>query len=63
MRSQRLVVYIPGNSRTARNSESLLRQQEALAAFGSFAFQEPDLGRVLEEAARICAGSLALETA
>ena len=36
----------------------LLRQQAALAAFGSFAFHEPDLIKVLTEAARICAGSL-----
>ena len=36
----------------------LLRQQAALAAFGSFAFHEPDLTKVLTEAARTCAGSL-----
>ncbi len=38
--------------------ERLLRQQAALAAFGSFAFREPDLLKVLTEAARICAASL-----
>jgi two-component sensor histidine kinase len=42
----------------ARDIASLLRQQEALAVFGSFAFRETDLTRILEEAARICAGSL-----
>jgi two-component sensor histidine kinase len=42
----------------ARDVESLLRQQEALARFGSFAFRETNLIRILEEAARICAGSL-----
>jgi two-component sensor histidine kinase len=41
-----------------RNIESLLRQQAALAGFGSFAFQETDLIKILTEAARICAGSL-----
>jgi two-component sensor histidine kinase/CheY-like chemotaxis protein/putative methionine-R-sulfoxide reductase with GAF domain len=35
----------------------LLRQQAALAAFGSFALGETDLGRVLTEAARVCAES------
>jgi len=42
----------------ARDIESLLRQQQALAVFGSFAFREADLARILEEAARICASSL-----
>src|ERR1700733_2816018 len=42
----------------ARDIEGLLRQQAALAAFGSFAFQETDLSKILSEAARICAGSL-----
>jgi two-component sensor histidine kinase/DNA-binding NarL/FixJ family response regulator len=36
----------------------LLRQQAALAGFGSFALQESDLGRVLTEAARVCAQGL-----
>jgi len=38
--------------------EKLLRQQAAMAAFGSFAFREPDLHKTLAEAARICAASL-----
>jgi two-component sensor histidine kinase len=41
-----------------RTVEKLLRQQEALAAFGSFAFRERDLMKILTEAARICAASL-----
>lgn len=41
-----------------RTIEKLLRQQAALANFGSFAFGEADLQKVLSEAARICAGSL-----
>lgn len=41
----------------ARDIESLLRQQAALAVFGSFAFQETDLVAILGEAARICAES------
>ena len=36
----------------------LLRQQAALATFGSFALGESDLGLVLTEAARVCAESL-----
>jgi hypothetical protein len=38
--------------------EKLLRQQAALAYFGSFAFREPDLQNILTEAAKICAESL-----
>ncbi len=38
--------------------ERLLRQQAALAKFGSFAFKEPDRLTILTEAARICAASL-----
>jgi two-component sensor histidine kinase len=38
----------------------LLRQQAALAAFGSFAFRERDLQKVLTEAARVCAEGLAV---
>jgi two-component sensor histidine kinase len=41
-----------------RTVAKLLRQQAALAAFGSFAFREPDLSAILMEAARICATSL-----
>lgn len=41
-----------------RTIEKLLRQQGALASFGSFAFREPDLLKILTEAARVCAASL-----
>ena len=41
-----------------RTIEKLLRQQAALAAFGSFAVREPDLLLVLTEATRICAACL-----
>ena len=41
-----------------RTIEKLLRQQAALANFGSFAFGERDLVKVLTEAARVCAESL-----
>jgi two-component sensor histidine kinase len=36
----------------------LLRQQAAIAAFGSFALRESDLQKVLTEAARVCAEGL-----
>ncbi|WP_419730883.1 histidine kinase dimerization/phosphoacceptor domain -containing protein [Lichenicola sp.] len=36
----------------------LLRQQAALAAFGSYAFREPILLNILTEAARVCAAGL-----
>ena len=41
-----------------RTLERVLRQQAALANFGSFAFREDDLEKVLSEAARLCADSL-----
>jgi len=41
-----------------RTIEKLLRQQAALAHFGSFAFGAKDLNIILSEAARICAESL-----
>jgi two-component sensor histidine kinase len=41
-----------------RTIEKLLRQQAALAGFGSFAFKQTDLLIILTEAARICALSL-----
>jgi two-component sensor histidine kinase len=44
--------------KTDRTIEKLLRQQAALAQFGSFAFKETDLLAILTEAARICAASL-----
>ena len=34
----------------ARDIDGLLRQQAALAIFGSFAFQEDDLAKILSEA-------------
>jgi two-component sensor histidine kinase len=46
------------NTSSDRTIEKLLRQQGALASFGSFAFQEPDLLKILTEAARVCALSL-----
>jgi two-component sensor histidine kinase len=42
----------------ARTIEKLLRQQAALANFGSFAFGENNLQKILTEAARVCAESL-----
>jgi two-component sensor histidine kinase len=41
-----------------RTTAKLLRQQSALSKFGSFAFSETDLQKVLNEAARACADSL-----
>lgn len=41
-----------------RSIDRLLRQQAALATFGTFAFREDDLTKVLNAAARICAESL-----
>jgi two-component sensor histidine kinase len=43
-----------------RTIEKLLRQQAALANFGSFAFDEGDLHKILSEAALICAHSLSV---
>jgi two-component sensor histidine kinase len=43
-----------------RTIEKLLRQQAALAKFGSFAFREDDLQKILNEAARVCAESLSV---
>jgi two-component sensor histidine kinase len=44
----------------SRSIEKLLRQQAALANFGSFAFGETNLQNILTEAARICAQSLSV---
>ena len=44
----------------ARTIEKLLRQQAELAKFGSFAFRESDLNKVLTEAARVCAESMSV---
>ncbi len=41
-----------------KDVERLLRQQAALAAFGSYAFREPVLLNILDEAARVCAEGL-----
>jgi two-component sensor histidine kinase len=41
-----------------RQIERLRRREKALASFGTFAFSEPDLDRILTEAARICAECL-----
>jgi two-component sensor histidine kinase len=41
-----------------RTVDKLRRQQAALAQFGSFAFKERDLSKILAEAARVCAASL-----
>jgi two-component sensor histidine kinase len=38
--------------------EGLLRRQAALASFGTYAFRETDLQKILEEAARLCAECL-----
>ena len=42
----------------AREVKKLLRQQSAIAAFGSFALVQSDLQTVLTEAARVCASGL-----
>jgi two-component sensor histidine kinase len=44
--------------RPERDVPRLLRQQAALASFGSYAFREPDLGNILTEATRVCAEGL-----
>ena len=41
-----------------RTASKLLRQQAAIAAFGSFALRESDLLKILTEAARVCAEGL-----
>jgi signal transduction histidine kinase len=45
-------------SDAADEVRKLLRQQEAIAAFGSFALRENDLAKILTEAARVCAHGL-----
>jgi hypothetical protein len=44
----------------ASKVRNLLRQQAAIAAFGSFALREADLMLVLTEAARVCAEGLSV---
>lgn len=41
-----------------RRVDRLLRQQASLAQFGSYAFSEPQLSKILTEAARVCAEGL-----
>jgi two-component sensor histidine kinase len=41
-----------------RQIEKLLAREKALAEFGTFAFSEPDLDKILTESARVCAQSL-----
>ncbi|MDB5655247.1 MAG: sensor hybrid histidine kinase, partial [Tardiphaga sp.] len=45
---------------TAEKVEKLLRQQAAIARFGSFALRELDLMKILTEAARVCAEGLSV---
>jgi signal transduction histidine kinase/CheY-like chemotaxis protein len=42
----------------AAKIQTLLRQQTAIARFGSFALREPDLTNILTEAVRVCAEGL-----
>jgi two-component sensor histidine kinase len=60
---QLLEMTLLPSERSGRTVERLLRQQAALASFGSFAFRETDLHAILNEAARICASSLGVEHA
>ena len=48
---------MPGQQQS-EGVERLLRQQAALAMFGSYAFREPVLLNILDEAARVCAEGL-----
>jgi two-component sensor histidine kinase len=54
---------IAGALAMARDIDALLRQQAALAQFGTFAFQETSLLEVLNAAARICAQSFNVDCA
>ena len=44
----------------ASRVRKLLRQQAAVASFGSFALRQSDLQKVLSEAARVCAEGLSV---
>ena len=44
----------------AAKIRKLLRQQAAIANFGSFALRQSDLMKVLSEAARVCADGLSV---
>jgi len=52
------VVKKPKDQGSGKEIERLLRQQAALAGFGSFALGENDLDKILTEAARVCAEGL-----
>ncbi len=45
----------------AAQVKRLLRQQAAIASFGSFALRQNDLQKVLMEAARVCADGLSVK--
>jgi two-component sensor histidine kinase len=45
-------------SRSDQKIAKLLRRERSLARFGTFAFREPELQPILEEAARVCAECL-----
>src|SRR6202790_3773208 len=47
-------------SESAKQVQKLLRQQAAVAHFGSFALRESDVLKVLTEAARVCAQCLSV---
>lgn len=49
---------MPDKLAAVNQIEKLLRREKALATFGTFAFREPELQVVLEEAARVCAECL-----
>jgi two-component sensor histidine kinase len=51
-------IYQMMNKPVGDKAESLLRREKALATFGTFAFREPNLQAVLNEAARVCAACL-----
>jgi hypothetical protein len=48
------------NGTSATQVRNLLRQQAAVAHFGSFALRESDVLKVLTEAARVCAQCLSV---
>src|SRR4051812_23957868 len=49
---------MPAKLSSGQQIEKLLRREEALAVFGSFAFRQTDLQVVLQEAAKVCATCL-----
>jgi two-component sensor histidine kinase/DNA-binding response OmpR family regulator len=56
--SKRAAAAVSTEAELTRQIKRLLRQQSELAAFGRFALGERELGKVLTEAARVCADSL-----